>query len=623
MNVRAALAVNRNAGRLMALYAAIEAAISAQAPAMLPTPEGEALPVDRLARQFGLDDAAVIALLLAAAADLAPDALAGIRPDVALARQLGGEGMWLALCPQAPLRRWRLIELEGGGALTTRLLRIDERVLSHIVGIDFCDARLDGFLTAIDVQQADTGCAAAADRIAAAWRADAEGRWPVLHVSGADPDTRRLLGATTAKRCGFRPFALDRAAIPQGGYERTALIRLCEREMMLANGALLIEGEEAEAATRAFVDTIDAPVILGGDPPEGLVRARLRADAGRDERNARLDQWRHALGAQAHLLPSGAIERVARQFELSARDIAAAALEATDPLAPVAQPLADRLWIAARGYARVRLSALAEPIDAAAGWDDIVLPPDRIAQLQAIAVHARRAAQVEEDWGWSARGRRGLGVTALFAGPSGTGKTMAAEVLARELRLDLYRIDLSQVISKYIGETEKNLRRIFAAAEASGAILLFDEADALFGKRSEVKDSHDRYANVEVSYLLQRMEAYRGLAILTTNLKGSLDGAFLRRLRFVIDFPFPDAAQRAAIWARIFPKETPVEGLDPARLARLSVAGGAIRTIAINAAFSAAEDGAPVTQRHVAAGARREYAKLEKPVTAAEFGSLE
>lgn len=623
MNARAALAVNRNAGRIMALYAAIEAAISAQAPVTLPPPEGEALPIDRLARQFGLDEAATIALLLAAEADLAPDALGGLRPDVALARQLGGEGMWLALCPQAPLRRWRLIELEGGGPLTTRLLRIDERVLSHIVGMDYCDARLDGFLTAIDMQQADAGCGAAADRIAAAWRADAEGRWPVLHVSGADPDARRLLGATTAKRCGFRPFALDRAAIPQGGYERTALIRLCEREMMLANGVLLIEGEESETTTRAFVEAIDAPVILVGDLPGALTRSRLRADAGRDDRASRIDQWRHALGAQAHLLPPGAIEQVARQFELGARDIAAAALEATDPLAPVAQPLADRLWTAARSYARVRLSALAEPIEAAAGWDDIVLPPDRIAQLKDIAVHVRRAAQVEEDWGWSARGRRGLGVTALFAGPSGTGKTMAAEVLARELRLDLYRTDLSQVISKYIGETEKNLRRIFAAAEASGAILLFDEADALFGKRSEVKDSHDRYANVEVSYLLQRMEAYRGLAILTTNLKGSLDSAFLRRLRFVIDFPFPDAAQRAAIWARVFPKETPVDGLDPARLARLSVAGGAIRTIAINAAFSAAEEGMPVTQRHVAAAARREYAKLEKPVTAAEFGSLE
>jgi vesicle-fusing ATPase len=211
-------------------------------------------------------------------------------------------------------------------------------------------------------------------------------------------------------------------------------------------------------------------------------------------------------------------------------------------------------------------------------------------------------------------------MTALFAGPSGTGKTMAAEVLANELQLDLYRIDLSQVVSKYIGETEKNLNRIFGAAEANGAILLFDEADALFGKRSEVKDSHDRYANVEISYLLQRMEAYRGPAILTTNFRSSLDLAFLRRLRFVVEFPFPDAKQRAAIWERIFPQQTPLSEVDSDRLARLALAGGAIRTIAINAAYSAAEEGTAVAQRHILAAARREYAKLDKPITAAEFG---
>jgi SpoVK/Ycf46/Vps4 family AAA+-type ATPase len=207
----------------------------------------------------------------------------------------------------------------------------------------------------------------------------------------------------------------------------------------------------------------------------------------------------------------------------------------------------------------------------------------------------------------------------LFAGTSGTGKTMAAEVLAHTLRLDLYRIDLSQVVSKYIGETEKNLRKVFDAAEGGAAILLFDEADALFGKRSEVKDSHDRYANVEVSYLLQRMEAYRGLAILTTNMKAALDQAFLRRIRFVVQFPFPDPAQRAEIWRRIFPKAVPTEGLDWERLARLNVAGGHIRNIAMNATFLAAEEQASVTMQHLLQAARGEYAKLEKPLTEAEI----
>jgi SpoVK/Ycf46/Vps4 family AAA+-type ATPase len=195
---------------------------------------------------------------------------------------------------------------------------------------------------------------------------------------------------------------------------------------------------------------------------------------------------------------------------------------------------------------------------------------------------------------------------------------MAAEVLANELRLDLFRIDLSQVVSKYIGETEKNLRRVFDAAEEGGAVLLFDEADALFGKRSEVKDSHDRYANIEVSYLLQHMEAYRGLAILTTNMKGMLDQAFLRRLRFVVQFPFPDLAQRGEIWRRVFPAETPLRGLDWSKLARLNATGGTIRNIALNGAFLAAEEGEPVQMSHLLRAARSEYAKLEKPLAEAE-----
>jgi SpoVK/Ycf46/Vps4 family AAA+-type ATPase len=235
-------------------------------------------------------------------------------------------------------------------------------------------------------------------------------------------------------------------------------------------------------------------------------------------------------------------------------------------------------------------------------------------------MHVRRRSAVYDAWGFGARGSRGLGIAALFAGASGTGKTMAAEVLAAELALDLYRIDLSSVVSKYIGETEKNLRRVFDAAEEGGSILLFDEADALFGKRSEVRDSHDRYANIEVSYLLQRMESYRGLAILTTNQKSALDPAFLRRLRFVVQFPFPDPPQRAEIWRGIFPAETPTEGLAPERLARLNVAGGNIRSIALNAAFLAADEGEPVRMEHLLRAARSEYVKLEKPLSESEIG---
>jgi SpoVK/Ycf46/Vps4 family AAA+-type ATPase len=219
---------------------------------------------------------------------------------------------------------------------------------------------------------------------------------------------------------------------------------------------------------------------------------------------------------------------------------------------------------------------------------------------------------VHVDWGFGAGSGRGLGIAALFAGDSGTGKTFAAEALANAAGLDLYRIDLATVVSKYIGETEKNLQRVFDAAEASGAVLLFDEADALFGKRSEVKDSHDRYANIEVAYLLQRIEAYRGLAILTTNLKSAIDRAFLRRLRFVVQFPFPDDAARAAIWRRQFPPRAPLGEIDVAALARLQLAGGHIRSVALNAAFRAAEAGTPIGHRLLLDAARTEFAKLER-----------
>jgi SpoVK/Ycf46/Vps4 family AAA+-type ATPase len=247
-----------------------------------------------------------------------------------------------------------------------------------------------------------------------------------------------------------------------------------------------------------------------------------------------------------------------------------------------------------------------------------VLPAAPRQTLRTIAAHVRQRARVYEEWGFAARSDRGLGIGALFAGGSGTGKTMAAEVLANELRLDLYRIDFSALVSKYIGETEKNLRQVFDAAEAGGAILLFDEADAIFGRRSEVRDSHDRYANIEVSYLLQRIETFHGLVILTTNQPQSLDSAFSRRIRFTVQFPFPDATQRAEIWRRVFPVETPTEALQIEKLARLNLSGGNIRNLALNAAFLAADAHEPVRMKHLLAAAQTEFAKLEKTLSAAE-----
>jgi SpoVK/Ycf46/Vps4 family AAA+-type ATPase len=281
-------------------------------------------------------------------------------------------------------------------------------------------------------------------------------------------------------------------------------------------------------------------------------------------------------------------------------------------------PLAHRLWDAARHAARPRLGGLAQVIEPQARWEDLVLPPREEAALRAIVAFVRQRHRVYDDWGFAEGQNRGLGIAALFAGISGTGKTLAAEVLAGALKLDLYRIDLSAVVSKYIGETEKHLRTVFDAADQGGAVLLFDEADALFGKRSEVRDSHDRYANIEVSYLLQRMEAYRGLAILTTNQRSAMDDAFLRRLRFVIEFPFPSPDDRARIWRRTLPARVPLNGVRFDRLAQLNLAGGHIRNIALSAAALAADSDEPLSMRHFFAATRTEYSKLERPLSAVE-----
>jgi SpoVK/Ycf46/Vps4 family AAA+-type ATPase len=340
------------------------------------------------------------------------------------------------------------------------------------------------------------------------------------------------------------------------------------------------------------------------------------------------DMWRSALGARAKGMDAW-IERLVFQFNLgpSALDSVCLATFSSPGSTGSAErqetgvdveQLGAALWENCRLQARPQLENLVQRIEPKADWNDLILAQAQLQVLRDIVTHVRHRARVYETWELSAKGTRGSGIAALFAGASGTGKTLAAEVLAKELKLDLYRIDLSTVINKYIGETEKNLRRVFDMAEEAGAILLFDEADALFGKRSDVKDSHDRHANIEVSYLLQRMEAYRGLAILTTNLKDSLDKAFMRRLRFIVHFSFPRPEERAAIWKNMFPVKMPTQGLDFDKLARLNVSGGNIRNIALNGAFLAAEKETPVTMAHLLQAARQEYAKLEKTLTLEE-----
>jgi hypothetical protein len=420
-----------------------------------------------------------------------------------------------------------------------------------------------------------------------------------------------------------------------------AIARLLSREAVLSGIGLVVDcddvdlGDAAKRATIArLLDRVVGPVLVTSRTRLRFgSRSMISFDVGRPLPAEQRALWKETIGSAS--VSAGplfglasreletTVDALVAQFDLGASAIRAACVSAAsrahEDTAGSGGPT-RALWAACRTESRLVLDDLAQRIEALSTWEDIVLPEAQLESLRNIAIHVRQRARVYQQWGFAAKGERGLGISALFAGASGTGKTMAAEVLAHKLELDLYRVDLSQVVSKYIGETEKNLRRIFDAAEHGAAILLFDEADALFGKRSEVKDSHDRFANIEVSYLLQRMEAFHGLAVLTTNLKSALDPAFLRRIRFVVDFPFPGATERAAIWRRVFPPSTPTEGLDAEQLAKLAVAGGNIRNIALNSAFLAAEDGEPVRMKHVLRAAQSEYAKLERVLTSGEMG---
>jgi AAA+ superfamily predicted ATPase len=274
-------------------------------------------------------------------------------------------------------------------------------------------------------------------------------------------------------------------------------------------------------------------------------------------------------------------------------------------------PNVSELFASARVLTSSKLSALATKIDPVFSWNELVLPPDQLSQLHEICNRAAHAHIVYGEWGFGF-GLTGKGINVLFSGPPGVGKTMAAEVIANELQLVLYKIDLSQVVSKYIGETEKNLHRIFQEARASSAILFFDEADALFGKRSEVKDAHDRYANIEVGYLLQKMEEYDGIAILATNLRHHMDEAFMRRMQFIVEIPFPDEEHRGRIWETVFPSQAPLDSkVDCRWLAReIKLAGGNIKNIALAAAFSAANNGGVIEMSHIVQATRREFQKL-------------
>jgi len=528
---------------------------------------------------------------------------------------------WSALAPGAPLRHWQLIEAAPGDSVVYGPLRISERVLHYLLGVPAIDERLLDYVAPVPPPP---GLPGSLERIAARaafiW-SQAQGRneSPVLVLCGREAAPKHEVASSAAARLGLVVHTMRTTAIPPQAQDAARLGRLWEREGVLSAAALLIECEDldrAEAArAAAFADDLHGPVFLSVRDPLPLSRrTTVRLDVDKPTRGEQIDLWRAALGDIAVQL-AGRLRPIVSQFHFSRSTIESVALAT---LAAGGGQRERVLWRAAVEQSRPRMGELAERIDVRASWDDLVLPESLKKTMREILLHVRHRPTVQEEWGFETKSARGTGLAVLFSGPSGTGKTMAAEVLAGDLDMDLYRIDLSAVVSKYIGETEKNLRRVFDAAEDGGVVLLFDEADALFGRRSEVRDSHDRYANIEISYLLQRMEAYRGLAILTTNMKGALDSAFTRRLRFVLDFPFPGAAEREAIWRRVFPDGAPLGALDWQKLARLNVSGASIRNMAMGAAFRAADAGRRVEMCHLREAAESEYMKLERPLTSRE-----
>ncbi len=550
-------------------------------------------------------------------------------PTFALGFAVLDQPSWDALSPQRPLRWWRLLEIHQPGAqpLIGAALGVDERVVNFVKGMNYLDDRLAPLLVPLPSVALPLSQQVVADQVLTSLQhAPTDAPLPVVQLLGGDSVSKQAIAQSVADAFGMQSYRLSAELLPSATSEQETLLRLWQRESRLLPLALYLDATGVEHGDASAAMAARFLARAGGlafvDAREPLVGAATQAISVEVARPTALEQrslWHRLLGDAAGTQP----HHLAGHFDFnlaSIEQVAHTALAAGDAK-PAA--LAQALWQGALAHTRPALDQLAQRIEPKAGWDDLKLPESEKQLLRQIADQVAQRSAVYDDWGFRARMNRGLSISALFAGESGTGKTMAAEVIAQELGLSLYRIDLSAVVSKYIGETEKNLRKLFDAADDGGAILFFDEADALFGKRSEVKDSHDRYANIEVNYLLQRLESFRGLAILATNQKGALDSAFLRRLRFVVNFPFPGVAERRAIWASVFPAQASVSVLDLDRLARLALSGGSIQGIALNAAFLAAKADAPIGMPLLLDAARAEFRKLDKPVNEADFRWLQ
>ncbi|MDJ0582119.1 ATP-binding protein [Crocosphaera sp.] len=589
--------------------------------------------------QFGLSSFEEALLLLCVSLELDPT-IAGLcgkaqqdpnlcYPTFFLATSLFQQSTWNTFSPTSPLFYWGLLEINQRGhqPFITSPLQADQQIVNYIRGLYYLDQQLASFLMLIDPPNNPLPASqqGIVDQIITYLQHCSQGNLPIIQLLGTDGSSKQLIAAHIATCLGFKVYHLPLGLLPNQIFELKTFLRRCNREAKLIPMVLYLDTQEQDSSNETISTALLNHCLSGyhgllfldtRKPYPQINRTTLSFDVSKPTVSEQEMAWTQMLGDRvSNETPS----LLANQFNFNLPTIEInASLALSEPIKKQVE-LHNRLWNLCLINSRPQLNDLAQLIETKATWDDLVLPKEEIALLRQIRDQVRQRTQVYETWGFQQRMNRGLGISAMFAGESGTGKTMAAEVIANSLSLNLYRIDLSGVVDKYIGETEKNLRRLFDAAEGGGAILFFDEADALFGKRSQVKDSHDRYANIEVNYLLQRLESYKGLAILATNLKSSLDSAFLRRLRFIINFPFPGKSERQQMWQKVFPKETPIEALDFERLGAFNLAGGSIHNIAVNAAFLAAQAGTSVTMSLVLSAVKTEFRKLERPINESDF----
>jgi hypothetical protein len=611
-----------------------------------------------LAETFGLPgfDLDVILLTLAPEIDLRYERLYAYlqddvtrkRPTVDLALNLfasdAAEKLVLRsrFAPDAPLQRHGLMRIFADPnvmqpPLLAYYLKLDEQIIRVLLRQSQLDSRLADFarLTVAEASHAEVGFDTALERnlAALAVRCEKDGRPLRLYFEGPEASGKLRAVDAVARAIDARVLTINLERAVETARDLPSALRVGFREAWLGGSVLFFDGvdavrrDERSASWQTLLELLavhPGVVILSGIPPwlpcdrvVGMLAIRFRVL----DRPAAARVWSNRLKDAGLEIRQTDVELLADRFRLTSNQIAdavacaasRACLQATTTSSPgKLQVGIDELCAAARAESGHALGRLARKVEARYTWSDIVLPDEQLEQIREVCSQAKHWRRVFEDWGFNRKMSLGKGLNILFSGPPGTGKTMAAEVIASELKLDLYKIDLSQVVSKYIGETEKNLDRIFSAAENSNAILFFDEADALFGKRSEVKDSHDRYANIEIGYLLQKMEEYEGIAILATNVKHHIDEAFVRRMQAVIEFPFPEEAERRRVWQVAFPEEAPISrDVDFGALARaVRLAGGNIRNIARLAAFLAAADGGVIAMPHLVKASRREYQKL-------------